>query len=94
MDVIKRNLRADVLWEQGDDGRHRVTAGGEVLVETAVDALAALTYDEALAERDPAKPLRERERAAYDIHAARWEGFGVRSTKNKGRGGKGGRGGV
>lgn len=94
MKVIKQNIRADVLWEQGDDGRHRVLAGGRVLVETAVDALAELTYDEARSERDPAKERRERERAAFDIHAARWEGFGVRSTKNKGKGGKGGRGGV
>lgn|GEM_PF-4678068 len=92
--VIKQNARAGVVWEQGDDGRHRVTAGDEVLVETRVESLAQLTYDDAVVERDPARKMRERERAAYDIHAARWEGFGVRSTKNKGRGGKGGRGGV
>lgn len=89
----KENARAGVTWEE-IDGRHRVTAGDEVLVETAVESLAKLTYDDAVQERDPAVKMRERERAAYDIEHVRWDGFGERSTKNKGRGGKGGRGGV
>ena len=63
--VIKQNARAGVVWEQGDDGRHRVTAGDEVLVETRVESLAQLTYDDAVVERDPARKMRERERARH-----------------------------
>lgn len=94
MRTIKENAKSGVVLTQGDDGRYRVLAHDEVLLETGVETLALLTYQEAVEERDPARVLRERERAAFDIHNARWEGFGARSTKNKGRGGKGGRGGV
>lgn len=94
MTVIKQHAKSGVTLAQDETGRYRVTAGDEVLVETGVESLALLTYQEAVDERDTAKATRERERAAFDVHAARWEGFGVRSTRNQGRGGKGGRGGV
>lgn len=92
--IVKQNPRAGVVWEQGDDGKHRVLAGDEVLVETRVDSLAQMTYNEAVDERSPGRKLREAERAHFDIQDTRWGGFAERSTKNKGKGGKGGRGGV
>lgn len=93
MTIIKENPRAEVRWVE-EDGWHAVTAGSEVLVRTRVESLAKLTFEEAIESRDPARALLKRERAHWDVHAARWEGFGERSTKNHGRGGKGGRGGV
>ncbi len=92
--IVKQNARAGVRWELRDDGKHEVIADGVVLVETSVESLAAEMYRDAVDERDPAKALRKAERAAFDVHHARWDGFGERSTKNRGRGGKGGRGGV
>lgn len=94
MKILKESVRSGVLWEQDDDGKNVVRAGGDVLVETGVEALAKLIYDEAVLERDPARELRERERAHWDVEDARWGGFRERSTKNKGKSGKGGRGGV
>lgn len=94
MTVVKENARADVLWETGDDGRHVVTAGGEVLVVTAVDTLAQMTYEEAVEERDPARLRRERERAHYDMQAVRSEAFERRAANARKKGGRGGRGGV
>lgn len=91
--ILKRNSRAGVVWERCGV-KHRVVAGGELLIETTVEAAAQITYEEAVRERDPAIKMREAERAHFDVESARWEGFGVRSTKNKGKGGKGGRGGV
>lgn len=92
--ILKENPRADLRWEKREDGKHVVTAGDEVLVETVVESLAKITYEEAVEERDPAVKARKAARAEWDIERARWDGFGERSTKNKGRGGRGGRGGV
>lgn len=93
--IIKENRLSGVRWEKRDsDGWHVVSATDSVLVETPVETLAQITYDEAVAERDPARRRREAERAHFDIQTSRWEGFKTRSTKNQGRGGKGGRGGV
>ncbi|GAA1740385.1 hypothetical protein GCM10009809_39890 [Isoptericola hypogeus] len=94
MTVIRGNAKSGVALTRANDGRFQVLAGDEILVETRVESLAMITYDEAVRERDPAREARERERAAFDIHSARWEEFGARSTKNHGRGGRGGRGGV
>ena len=93
MTVFKENTRAEVIWDCAE-GLHRVWVAGELVVETRVESLARAMFDEAVYERDPARLLRERERGAKAFESARWEGFGVRSTKNKRAGGKGGRGGV
>lgn len=93
--LVKENRLSKVRWEKRDnDGWHLIVADNTVVLETPVETLARITYEETVAERDPARRRREAERAHFDIHASRWEGFGVRSTKNQGRGGKGGRGGV
>lgn len=94
MTVVKENARAHVRWEQGDDGKHVVTAAGEVLVATTVDTLARMTYEEAVKERDPARLRRERERAHYDMQAVRSEAFERRAANARKTGGRGGRGGV
>lgn len=92
--IVRENNRAEVRWEKRDDGKHIVTAGGVVLVVTAVDTLAKVTYEEALAERDPARLLRARERAYYDMQAARSDSFERRTANARKKGGRGGRGGV
>lgn len=94
MNVIRENAKSGVRLVRQDDGRFAVLAGDEVLVETAVDTLAAITYDEAVAERHPAKDLRARERAYYDMQAMRSESFARRAANARKTGGKGGRGGV
>lgn len=94
MTTIKENPRAGVCWELGDDGKHTVAVSGEIVVHTAVESLARITYEEAVAERDPARRLREKERAHYDMQAARSESFARRAANARKKGGKGGRGGV
>lgn len=94
MNVIRENAKSGVRLVRQDDGRFVVLAGDEVLVETAVDTLATITYDEAVAERDPAKELRARERAHYDMQAMRSESFARRAANARKTGGRGGRGGV
>lgn len=94
MTLVKENARANVRWEQGGDGKHVVTAGDEVLVVTAVDTLAKMTYEEAVEERAPARRRRERERAHYDMQAVRSEAFERRAANARKKGGRGGRGGV
>ncbi|WP_336670099.1 hypothetical protein [Tsukamurella sp. USMM236] len=94
MKLIKEHDRAGVRWELSDEGKHVVTAAGEVLVITVVDTLAEMTYDEAIEERDPVRRLRERERAHYDMQAVRSDSFARRAANSRKKGGKGGRGGV
>lgn len=94
MNVLRENAKSGVRLVRRDNGKFAVLAGDEVLVETAVESLATLTYDEAVAERDPAKELRARERAHYEMQAMRSESFARRAAAARKTGGKGGRGGV
>lgn len=95
MTLIKENKKAGVRWEKRDmDGKHVVTAGDDVLVETAVDTLAEMLYKEAVEQRDPAKEIRERERAYYEMQAVRSDSFERRAAGARKKGGRGGRGGV
>lgn len=92
--IVRRNTRSDVTWEKRPDGKHIVTAGGEILVETSVDTLAKITYEEAVDERDPAKEVRRREQEHFDMQAARSDSFARRTANAQKKGGRGGRGGV
>ncbi|QLQ09271.1 MAG: hypothetical protein HZY75_01365 [Nocardioidaceae bacterium] len=94
MKVVKENRRIDVRWVLHDDGKHEVTFGDQSLVVTAVETLARITYEETLVEHDPAKELRARERAHYEMQAMRSESFARRAKAANKKGGKGGRGGV
>lgn len=94
MKTLRHNEKCDVALELDDDGRYRVIAGGEVLVETSVESLATVTYDEAVEDRDPAKELRRRERAHFEMQAVRSEAFDRRAANSRKSGGRGGRGGV
>lgn len=94
MRVIREHTRSGVQLVQLDDGKFAVIAGDQVLVETSVESLADLTYEDAVSERDPAKEIRARERAHYDMQAMRSESFARRAANARKTGGKGGRGGV
>lgn len=94
MNVLRENLKSGVRLVRLDTGKFAVLAGDEVLVETGVETLATLTYDEAVADRNPAKEMRARERAHYEMQAVRSESFARRTEKSRKKGGKGGRGGV
>ncbi len=94
MKVLRENSKLGVRLCKAEDGKFIVQAGDEVLVQTAVESLAALTYDEAVQERDPAKELRARERAHFDLQAMRSGSFARRAANARKKGGKGGRGGV
>lgn len=94
MTVIRENTRSGVKLVRRPNGKLTVLAGDEVLVDTAVETLANLTYEEAVADRDPAKGRRERERAHFEMQAMRSESFERRAANARKKGGRGGRGGV
>ena len=94
MKLLRENSRCDVTLSEKDDGRFVVMAGKEVLVETAVDTLAQIVFDEAVEERDPAREARARECAHYEMQLMRSESFARRTASARKKGGRGGRGGV
>ena len=94
MIVLRENAKSGVKLVRNDAGKYAVLAGDEVLVETGVESLATLTYDEAVEDRDPAKDIRARERAYYEMQAMRSESFARRAANARKTGGRGGRGGV
>lgn len=94
MMILRESTKSGVQLVRRGNGKFAVLAGEVVLVETAVESLADLTYNEAVAERDPAKELRARERAHYEMQAIRSESFARRAANARKTGGKGGRGGV
>lgn len=84
MIVLKENPHADVRWEL-DDGKHAVTVADEIVGHTAVESLGRITYEEAVAERAPTRPLREKERPHCDMEAARSESFARRAANARRR---------
>lgn len=88
-------LRSRFGIEFHEEGDTFVVRQGEVeLVRTKVETLASVTYDEAVAEADPKRETRAKERAFYDMQRARSESFARRASNARKTGGKGGRGGV
>ena len=77
------------------EGWYRVVLGdGSEVVRTRVESLAVISYDEAVAEADPKREARAKERAYFDMQRARSESFARRAVNARKAGGKGGRGGV